>query len=58
MTLTEKDYRKYILAEYTFLKRQVMLLPGSSPRQADKIFIGNAPKVTAGMVAAAKALKG
>jgi arsenate reductase len=42
--LTEKDYRKYILQEYTFLKRPVMINDG-------KIFIGNAAKV----VAAAKA---
>ena len=33
-TLTEKDYRKHILDEYTFLKRPVMILD-------DKIFIGN-----------------
>ena len=42
--LTEKDYKKYILKEYTFLKRPVMVFN-------DQIFIGNAPKV----VAAAKA---
>lgn len=46
MTLTEKDYRRYILQEYTFLKRPVMIV-------GDKIFIGNAPKVTAAMVEAA-----
>ncbi len=34
MKLTEKDYRKYILEEYTFLKRPVMIL-------GDKIFVGN-----------------
>ena len=45
-TLTEKDYRKYILQEYTFLKRPVMILD-------NEIFIGNAPKVTAAMVRAA-----
>lgn len=33
-TLTEKDYRKYILEEYTFLKRPVILV-------GDEIFIGN-----------------
>ena len=44
MTLTEKDYRKYILQEYTFLKRPVMI-------NGDQIFIGNAAK----NVAAAKA---
>lgn len=46
MALTEKDYRKYMLQEYTFLKRPVMVLD-------DRIFIGNAPKVTAAMVEAA-----
>jgi arsenate reductase len=45
MTLTEKDYRKYILEEYTFLKRPVMII-------GKEIFVGNAPKVTAAMVAA------
>jgi len=34
MTLTEKDYRKYILEEYTFLKRPVIIIGG-------KIFVGN-----------------
>lgn len=42
--LTEKDYRKYILQEYTFLKRPVIIAEG-------KIFIGNSPK----NIAAAKA---
>jgi len=46
LTLTEKDYRKYILEEYTFLKRPVMII-------GKEIFIGNAPKVTAAMVEAA-----
>ncbi len=41
--LTEKDYRKFILEEYTFLKRPVMI-------NGDQIFVGNAPK----NVAAAK----
>lgn len=35
--LSEQDYRKYILEEYTFLKRPVFLI-------GSKIFIGNAPK--------------
>ena len=43
-TLTEKDYRKYILQEYTFLKRPVIII-------GKKIFIGNSPK----NIAAAKA---
>lgn len=37
MELHEKDYRKYILQEYTFLKRPVFII-------GKKIFIGNAPK--------------
>ena len=40
MKLTEKDYRKYILEEYTFLKRPVIIV-------GKQIFIGNAPKTTA-----------
>lgn len=35
--LTEKDYRKLILEEYTFLKRPVIIT-------GKKIFIGNSPK--------------
>lgn len=35
--LGEKDYRKYILEEYTFLKRPVLINGG-------EIFIGNSPK--------------
>jgi arsenate reductase len=38
MQLTEKDYRKYILEEYTFLKRPVII-------NDNEIFIGNSPKV-------------
>jgi len=38
MELTEKDYRKYILEEYTFLKRPVVV-------SGDQIFIGNSKKV-------------
>jgi arsenate reductase len=47
MELTEKDYRKYILQEYTFLKRPVMVLD-------DRIFIGNGKNVVKAMVEAAK----
>ncbi len=36
-TLSETDYRRLILEEYTFLKRPVII-------NDDKIFIGNAPK--------------
>ncbi len=35
--LTEADYRKYILEEYTFLKRPVLLING-------QIFVGNDKK--------------
>ena len=37
-TLTEKDYRKLILSEYTFLKRSVMI-------NGDKVFAGNSKAV-------------
>ncbi|MBL0340636.1 MAG: hypothetical protein IPP71_06785 [Bacteroidetes bacterium] len=37
LTLNEKDYRKYILQEYTFLKRPVFII-------GKNIFIGNSPK--------------
>lgn len=43
-TLTEQDYRNYIIEEYTFLKRPVILI-------GEQIFVGNSKKV----VAAAKA---
>jgi arsenate reductase (glutaredoxin) len=48
--LSEKDYRKYILQEYTFLKRPVIIIDG-------QIFIGNAPKVTEAAKKAMKAAK-
>ncbi|KYG72802.1 arsenate reductase family protein [Roseivirga echinicomitans] len=44
MTLGEKDYRKYILEEYTFLKRPVFIVDG-------QIFIGNSKKVVEELVA-------
>jgi arsenate reductase (glutaredoxin) len=37
MNLGEKDYRKFILEEYTFLKRPVIIMD-------DKIFIGSEKK--------------
>ncbi len=37
-TLSEKDYKNYILEEYTFLKRPVFMVD-------EKIFIGNSKKV-------------
>ncbi len=42
--LTEEDYKKYLLEEYTFLKRPFIILD-------DQVFIGNSKKT----VAAAKA---
>jgi arsenate reductase len=39
-TLTEADYKKFILEEYTFLKRPVILLN-------NKIFVGNSKTVIA-----------
>lgn len=44
MKLGEEDYKKYILGEYTFLKRPVIIM-------GDKIFVGNSKST----VAAAKA---
>lgn len=40
MDLKEADYRKYILEEYTFLKRPVMIFE-------DEIFVGNTKKTVA-----------
>jgi arsenate reductase len=37
-TLSEADYRQFILNEYTFLKRPVFIID-------DDIFIGNSKKV-------------
>jgi len=44
-SLTEKDYRKYILDEYTFLKRPVTIL-------GKQIFIGSEKKAVAALAAA------
>ncbi len=46
--LTEKDYRKHILEEYTFLKRPVIQID-------NEYFVGNAKKT---MAAAEEKLKG
>ena len=43
MDLKEKDYEKYILEEYTFLKRPVVVL-------GDDIFIGNTKKTVAAII--------
>lgn len=45
--LTEKDYRQFILDEYTFLKRPVTIING-------KIFIGNDKKTVEAVKQAAK----
>jgi arsenate reductase len=47
--LTEKDYRKYILEEYTFLKRPVTIL-------GKQIFIGSEKKAVAALGAAVGSL--
>ena len=46
MNLTEKDYRKYMLEEYTFLKRPFVII-------GDEVFVGNAKKT---VIAAKEAL--
>ena len=40
--LTEQDYRQYILDEYTFLKRPVIIME-------DKIFVGSEKKTVAAL---------
>jgi len=45
--LTEKDYRQYILDEYTFLKRPVVIIN-------DKIFVGSEKKTVAALKNAVK----
>jgi len=42
MNLSEDDFRKHILEEYTFLKRPVFLVD-------DQIFIGNSKKTVAAL---------
>ena len=45
--LEEKDYRQFILSEYTFLKRPVVILN-------DKIFVGSEKKTVAALKEAVK----
>ncbi|MBK6611446.1 MAG: arsenate reductase [Sphingobacteriales bacterium] len=45
ISLTEADYRRLILEEYTFLKRPVFWV-------GDSLFVGNAPKTIAALKAA------
>jgi arsenate reductase len=40
MTLTEDDYRRFMLEEYTFLKRPFIII-------GEEVFIGNAKKTVA-----------
>jgi len=46
-TLTEKEYRSWILKEYTFLKRPVVVID-------DHYYVGNSKKVVAAAAAALK----
>ncbi len=46
MNLSEKDYRNYMLEEYTFLKRPFILI-------GDEVFIGNSKAVIAQAIKAA-----
>lgn len=48
MQLSEEDYRRLILEEYTFLKRPVIEIDG-------KLFVGNAKASVAAAIAANKA---
>jgi arsenate reductase len=47
MTLTEKDYRRYILEEYTFLKRPTIII-------GKQIFIGSSKNTVAAAKEAVK----
>lgn len=47
LSLSEQDYKKYILEEYTFLKRPVVILE-------NQIFVGNSKKVTESIIEALK----
>ena len=49
-TLSEKDYRRFILDEYTFLKRPVVIID-------DKIFAGSEKKTVAALKEAVSKLK-
>jgi len=47
MDLSEADFRKYILEEYTFLKRPVILI-------GEEFFVGSSKKVVEAAIAAAQ----
>jgi arsenate reductase-like glutaredoxin family protein len=44
MNLSERDYRKYMLEEYTFLKRPFII-------NGDKVYVGNSKKVVEKLIA-------
>jgi arsenate reductase len=48
--LEEKDYRNYILEEYTFLKRPIVIID-------DKIFVGSEKKTVEALKKSVQALK-
>ena len=50
-TLTEDDYRRYMLEEYTFLKRPFILLD-------DRVFVGNSAKEVAQAVTYYASIRG
>ncbi|MCT4581506.1 MAG: hypothetical protein N4A35_08830 [Flavobacteriales bacterium] len=47
LSLSEDDYKNYILEEYTFLKRPVTIID-------NQIFVGNSKKVTEAVIQALK----
>lgn len=50
MNLSEKDFKKYMLEEYTFLKRPFIILE-------DQVFIGNAKKTVEAAKSAYQSIK-
>lgn len=50
MNLSEEDYKKYMLEEYTFLKRPFIILE-------DQVFVGNAKKTVEAAKKAYQAIK-
>ena len=50
MNLSEKDYKKYMLEEYTFLKRPFIVIE-------DQVFVGNAKKTVQAAKEAYQAMK-
>jgi len=50
MKLGEDDYKRYILEEYTFLKRPVIIIEG-------QIFVGNSAKVVNGALSSLRSFE-